>query len=714
LSSAQHALPTGLAGEAYRLAMEAALQAYLSACARQRPTVLVLEDWHWADEPSRSALRALVAGSAAQRLMLFVLSRENDGFAWEGAPPRVHLALPPLRESETQVLIQAVLGTSRLPEGFAGRVHDRAAGNPFFVEEICFALREEGTLHVSGQQVRLTRPLESIALPRTVQALLRARIDRLDADAREILTLAAVMGREFDLRTLSALCGPAAPLEQSLAHLETQEMIYFVPNTPERIYRFRHVLTQLSVYESLALEARRALHGRVLEAIASANQERPDAVVEGLAYHAMQAELWEPAVRYGRQAALKALARFAFREAGTALEQALTAHARLPASPERERLGVGLRLLLHQAYVPQGRFGDLLQHMTSAEAAAHALDDAAALAQIHAQRGYYYFLLGDFRSALQPTADATRFALRAGELTARVTANYYAGISRYAAGDLHGAITVLQDTIDTIPEAQWFNRFGSAGLPASIARVLCGLCMAELGDFARGLPLAQQGIAITEQSDVVLNTAVSYWLMSMCHARQGDWAAAARIAEQGLVLCEQSPVRMAFSQLAGVAGEAYLRTGHADQAVSLLEQAVRPEQFNRGFKFLTPLVTLAEAYLEQDFVAEAHKLGSEALARCRLSGDRRSEVWALRLAGLLSLRGQAIEGKDAATWFREAAALGTSMDMQPMVAHCRSGLGQALQRVGQAREGAQELQAALAAYDTLGMPYWTARTQPLL
>src|SRR5579863_7175053 len=182
LSSSGHALPPGLAGEEYRLALEAALVALIGAWAGRNPTVLVLEDWHWADEPSRAALSTLMADDTPLRLMVLVLHRTGYGLAWPPASWHTALALRPLDEWGTRVMIQAILGTSRLPDGFAALVHQRTAGNPFFVEEICLSLQEDGTLRVRNSALEMTQSVDRLTLPGTVQGIIEARVERLNPE----------------------------------------------------------------------------------------------------------------------------------------------------------------------------------------------------------------------------------------------------------------------------------------------------------------------------------------------------------------------------------------------------------------------------------------------------------------------------------------------------------------------------------------------------
>jgi tetratricopeptide (TPR) repeat protein len=166
---------------------------------------------------------------------------------------------------------------------------------------------------------------------------------------------------------------------------------------------------------------------------------------------------------------------------------------------------------------------------------------------------------------------------------------------------------------------------------------------------------------------------------------------------------------LVFSQLAASAGEAHLRLGHPDAAVALLEQAVEPKTFARGYKMLLPFVVLGETYLELDAVQDALHLAASALVQCDAHEDLPTKVWAQRLYGLIALKGRAVPNGSAADWFQRALELATELEMAPAQAHCRLGLGQALRQEGRVSESAAQFAIALSEYERMGMPYWLTR-----
>jgi predicted ATPase len=156
----------------------------------RKPLVLVLEDWHWADEASDGALAYLQGLISAAPLLLIVTTRPEGAPGWPPLSYHSQLALQPLPGAESARLAAAALEAQEVPGELAQLLHARCRGNPFFVEEVCRTLLEEGSVRIEEGRAVLTRPAEALRLPDMVQAVVRSRIDRLDETCRDVLRLA--------------------------------------------------------------------------------------------------------------------------------------------------------------------------------------------------------------------------------------------------------------------------------------------------------------------------------------------------------------------------------------------------------------------------------------------------------------------------------------------------------------------------------------------
>jgi predicted ATPase/class 3 adenylate cyclase len=323
IPSETHKLPASLQGDALRRAFEDALAAILTLNARRLPMVLMLEDWHWADEASDAALRHL-AGLIPYHLLLVVVTYRPDyERKWSNVENYTPLVLRPLGEAETETMLRSVWKAEDLPAGLAAQVHARTGGNALFNEEVARGLTESDLVRVDGRRATLTGDLAQLNLPDSVHAVIRARVDRLDPESREVLRLASVIGREFTRPLLERLYPNPSRLHGALETLATQDLIHPVRVVPEPAFLFKHALVQDVVYETLLLSQRKELHEQVGAAIEALYADRLEEQYEALAGHYSKSDNTEKAVEFLEKAGDKASKLYSLEDARTAFRRAI-------------------------------------------------------------------------------------------------------------------------------------------------------------------------------------------------------------------------------------------------------------------------------------------------------------------------------------------------------------------------------------------------------
>ena len=233
-----------------------------ASLARTDPALYIIEDAHWIDTVSESMLADLLTVIPQTKLMVLITSRPE----YEGALARVHgaqtIALAPLADSDTKALIGELLGPDPSVGELAGTIAERAAGNPFFTEEMVRELAQRGVLTGERGGYRCHADVADVAVPATVQAAIEARIDRLDTPAKQTLNAASVIGARFGAELLAAL-GVDAVFDELLG----AELIDQVRFTPHAEYAFHHPLIRAVAYESQLKSDRAQVHRRLAAAI---------------------------------------------------------------------------------------------------------------------------------------------------------------------------------------------------------------------------------------------------------------------------------------------------------------------------------------------------------------------------------------------------------------------------------------------------------------
>jgi len=235
-----------------------------ASLARQSPAVYVIEDAHWIDEVSESMLADFLTVIPQTPSLVLITYRPEYRGALNRVPGTQSIALAPLSDSETAVLVTELLGPDSSVGGLATMIAERAAGNPFFAEEIVWDLAERGVLHGTRSAYVSTMDAAEVSVPATVQATISARIDRLDLAAKRTLGAAAVIGAKFSRDLLETL-----GIDPVLEDLVGGELIDQITFTGDPAYVFHHPLIRTVAYESQLKSDRAELHRRVAAAIES-------------------------------------------------------------------------------------------------------------------------------------------------------------------------------------------------------------------------------------------------------------------------------------------------------------------------------------------------------------------------------------------------------------------------------------------------------------
>jgi tetratricopeptide (TPR) repeat protein len=683
---------------------------------QEQPLLLVFEDLHWLDSETQALLNSLIESLPTARLLLLVNYRPEYQHGFGSKTYYTQLRLDPLPPASADELLHALLGDDARLQPLTQVLIARTEGNPFFLEESVRTLVETGGLVGERGAYRLAQALPTIQVPATVQAVLAARIDRVPPEEKRLLQTAAVIGTEVPLPLLQAIAEvPEAALHRGLAHLQAAEFLYEARLFPELAYTFTHALTHEVAYSGLLQERRRVLHARIVEVLEAGAGDRVAEDVERLGHHAVRGEVWAKALTYGRQAGEKAMARSAYREAVGSFEQALSALQHLPEQRDTRAQALDLRLALRNALFPSGDFGNILAVLREAEALAATLDDPRRLVQVSCFLTTHFNFRGAYAQAIASAQRALTLATATGEVILHALANQYLGRVYQAQGDYRRAIACFGQTVASLDGARRYERFGLPFLPAVFSRAFLAVCHAELGMFAEGRAVGDEGLQTAEAVDQPASLMFASWGIGLLALRQGNLRLALPRLERTIGLCQDADHPVDFPVMAPALGAAYTLGGRVADAVPLLTQALEQAMATDmvGFQALCRL-PLGEAHLLAGRLEEAHALAEGALALAREHQERGNEAYALHLLSDIAAHRDPPESEQAEAGYRQALALAEELGMRPLVAHCHRGLGILYATTGQREEARQELTTAVEMYRGMDMTFWLPQTEAAL
>jgi adenylate cyclase len=475
------------------------------ALARETPGVYVVEDAHWIDEVSESMVADFLAVTPQVPSLVLITYRPE----YHGALARVSgaqtIALRPLSDAQTSALTAELLGSDASLTGVAALIGARAAGNPFFVEEIVRDLAERGVLHGQPGAYRLRGEVADVWVPATLQATIGARIDRLGFTAKHTLNAAAVIGARFDTELLTSMID-SRPDVTPLIEAELVDQVTFFPRAE---YAFRHPLIRTVAYESQLKSDRAALHRRLAAAIEQRDPASADENAALIAEHSEAAGDLRAAFGWHMRAGTWSTNRD-IAAAQASWRRARQVGDRLPVDdPDRTAMRIAPRTLLSGSAWRVGGSGadpgfDELRELCTAAG------DQVSLAVGMTGQVVAQFANAHRREASRLATEHTRLLESIGDLTLTVALSFAALVAKHETGEMAEVLRLAQHVIDLADGDPTAGNliFGSPLAIAIALRAAARWCLGIPGwrdDFAQAVTMAR-AVDPTSLAGVIYHT----------------------------------------------------------------------------------------------------------------------------------------------------------------------------------------------------------------
>lgn len=647
IESDRYVLPSYLEGEDLHAALGEALISVFTLGSAGRPLVMILEDWHWADEGSKEVLFLLREMVSAYPLLVIVTSRPVQSGQSTLPTGDLHLELAPLGGGPATEMLQAACNGARIPEELSALISEKTGGNPFFIEELCRTLLESGTLVVDAGEARLAGSVDRLLIPDTVEAVLKSRLDRLDPEAREVLRCASVIGRQFGLELLSRVVPSRPRLEAALETLRSSGLIQRSGLVPEPTYRFKHALTLDVTYASLLDRQRKERHATVGEAIEDLYADNPDEQSARLAVHFAAAEDWNKAIHFGFIAANRAESLWRLPET---VETLIRVRGWIELSDkdpeERNSLLVELLLDLERYLEKLGRRSDQQAVIDDLRALLPTDELTKELGEVCVREGDLYTLLDRYDAAPPLFHRALEIAEQLGDavLRGRVVRSF--GHLLWRQGNYDEAVPWLEQAIAHARD--------SADTSRLIVDLLnLGRALRRQDNFDRAVEIGDEALGLANETGNPADQSYAYNYMGHLLRAMDRADDAIEAFKEGARLAREAriPAREGFNMLGAAA--IYLEKGQLDEGLAAYEESVRlARRANRADHLAQSLVLLAEALSNCGKPDEAIPHFEEAIAVIRRIGIE--EPLASAMAQLAGVQQRAGRPEAEATWRKVA------------------------------------------------------------
>jgi class 3 adenylate cyclase/tetratricopeptide (TPR) repeat protein len=459
-----------------------------------RPLILAVEDLHWIDKSSEDAFKDLLDSLSGARILIIFTYRPEYVPSWGVKSYHGQIDLNRLSEGESLSMLTDLLGTPNIDKALEELITGKTEGAPFFIEEFIKSLKDLRIIEKKDKYY-LVKGIEDVAIPSTIQDVIMARVDLLPEGAKKVLQTGSVIEREFSYELIKRVTGfSEQALLFHLSALRDSELVYERSIFPQTSYIFKHALTRDVVYDSILRKRRKALHGRVGDAIEELYKDNINQHYEALAEHYIASENYERGAAYSKLSAKKSEKAGSFKDASEYQKKSISCLERLPQTEETQKKIIDARTTLANYHLT-------LAHNSEAKDAVEPIIDLA--------------LKLDYRKRLPGIYTAMGLhALLVEE-------------------DFSIGVPYINDTLRISEEIGDFLSLWTASLQL-------GLCLSYQCEFERALSHLKKNLGLSELADNPMGVSVSKASIAQMYYIRGNISLACKVGEEASQLAEGS------------------------------------------------------------------------------------------------------------------------------------------------------------------------------
>jgi class 3 adenylate cyclase/DNA-binding SARP family transcriptional activator/tetratricopeptide (TPR) repeat protein len=641
-----------------------------------RSLLVVIEDAHWIDRTSEEFLTEFVDELPSVPALLLATYRPGYNPPWLGKSYITQIALRPLSREAGERIVEAILGDLN---DATERIVGRGEGNPFFLEELARAARQKTESGSDG------------SIPTTVQDVLAARIDGLDAEDKSAIRVASVLGREFSLDLIERVWDGDGPLLPALDELKRREFLHEQHGGAERTFVFKHALTRDVAYDGLLEERRRSLHARAGAAVERSHADRLHEKYELLAFHYSRSSERDRAANYLELANRKAAAQHAMEEALGYFYEALAILEELADTEDNRRRRLALVLDQTAGFHYLHRHTEYYELLLRHEPLALELNDLRLHGAFYQHLAHRQQVFGEFEQARANASRALKLCERSGDhkhAALSCTAVQWTDmlLGEYGRAHRYAKRALKHVAVDFEPMAYMFARSGAA-----LTDMMAGRWEAALHEVGLGVATG------AERSDA--------GTVSFCNAigarvclEKRDWATA---IDYGNAAKETAPTVYFRGFAFGFTASALCHTGAIDEGLPILEEIIpmtKAARHELAWTFLAP--RLADAYM----AAGDYERAYETLLDIHGAAASRGVSFFLGASGRCLGEVALAQGdaEEAVRWLEPAIETLRASGSESELGLALGALGRARRLTGDEAQATAIAQEALAILDRLG------------
>jgi len=693
-----------------------AIRDLLISVSQKKPLILVVEDLHWIDETSQAFLNYLIEWIANTPIMLILLYRTEYQHSWGSKTYYNRIGLDQLGPQSSAELVRAMLEGGDVAPELRDLILNRAAGNPLFMEELTHNLLENGVIQKQNDQYVLSRNIQDIQVPDTVQGIIAARMDRLEDNLKRTMQVASVIGRDFAYRILQTITGMRAELKSYLLNLQGLEFIYEKNLFPELEYIFKHALTQEVAYNSLLLKRRKEIHENIGKAIEEIYTDRLEEFYEMLVYHYSKSDNQEKVVKYLKLAGEKAFHNYANQEAYHYYLEAIQILNRMQESKENSARILEISVLISNPMLFLGFPEGSLDILKNWEKLAKELEDQNSLALFYTYISRYYSDIGNPLEGIRYIEPRFHEAKKNQDMNLLVPLSYGLLTGYFTVGEDTKVLEIAPEVIKLIEATN--SMLLETGLPFNVYSYIWLYYSGSLtmtGNFDQAKIALEKGRRFAFEINDFLNLGFSEFFHGYYYFIKGDGNKIIEHFKKSIQYFETANFPFVVGMSYCMLGYGHLLVNDPDTAKFNIEKGYDIQKGTPSTRFLYgyPLL-LGMVFHELGEYAKAQGYAEEALDLTKKNGERNREGQSMIFLGRTMHKNDSFLLSRAEECILEGISILEELKMRPFLSQGYFYLGELYADSGRKEEALENLNKAMSMCREMGIDYWPEKIQEVL
>jgi class 3 adenylate cyclase/tetratricopeptide (TPR) repeat protein len=534
-----------------------AIKRIILKCSELRSLLIAFEDLHWIDKSSEDVVRSHLENIPGSKVLFIFTYRPEFVHTWGAKSYHNQLTLHRLSNRESLEMATHILGTKEIEKTLEELILEKTEGVPFFIEEFIKSIKDLKIIERRDSTYRLTKDIQQLTIPSTIQDVIMARVDSLPERAKEVLQAGSVIEREFGYELIKRIVGlPEQELLSHLSVLKDSELLYERGIYPQSTYIFKHTLTREVVYDSIIAKRKKKLHEKIGNAAEELYKDNLSDQYEVLAEHYFLSENYLKSAEYSRLASRKAEKTASLNDAIAHTKKRITSLEQSPQTEDVEKQIIDARTAL-------GVYMIQMNYHAEAKEAIDPITDLAVkhnykkkLSQIYTILGAYHLAVEEnYPEAVKALEKALRISEEVKDIVSLVLASFWFGFALGLNCEFERAASYFQRAVDINVVAK--NLWGISANKGMLAT--CSYWYN--GKIDLQFETTNESLRIAEESGDIYSKAISYVNHGVSCLGKGLLEEAEKHLSKGIEFCERINLNSWNANAQFYLGETYFEMG---------------------------------------------------------------------------------------------------------------------------------------------------------